>query len=56
MSEVKNQGPKLIGTNFQARGIRPSIGWKPVKTTKDFLETIETIKREVLNLLGNLKR
>jgi hypothetical protein len=37
---------KLIGANSRARGTRSrSIGWKPVKTTKDFLESI---KSEVL--------
>lgn len=35
-------GSKLIGTNSRARGTRSrSIGWKPVKTTKDFLESIK---------------
>jgi len=36
-------GSKLAGTNARARANRSrSLGWKPVKTTKDFLETVKS--------------
>lgn len=42
LSDVEIQGSKLVGTNARGRGIRSrSLGWKPVKTTKDFLESIK---------------
>jgi hypothetical protein len=49
MSNHDAQGLSLMGTNCRAKANRSrSIGWKPVKTTKDLLASV---KSEVVALV-----